>query len=324
MYPGWTDTAQLNLLSAATRAAMTEVLKKIADRCDGVRCDMAMLALRDVFLRTWGEGVIPEADEAAEGEYWKQLIGAVKKEFPSFRFLAEAYWGREWDLQQLGFDFTYDKVLYDRVLREGAASTRNHLKGEMVFQTRCCRFLENHDEARAAATLSNDGWHCAAATVLMTVPGMVLLHDGQLEGRKIRLPVQLTRRMPEVRNEVLHLFYERLLGCVSHPVFRKGTWRLVDVRPAWGDNASYQNFLIFWWNGGDDGTRMVVVNYAPISGQCYAEVPVAELPGHTVEFRDLTGESVYTREKGALAARGMYFDLPPYAIHFFDVRIAHR
>src|SRR5208337_2510940 len=54
-FPGWTDTAQLDYRQPAVQEAMSDLLRAVADRCDGVRCDMAMLVLNDIFGRTWAE-----------------------------------------------------------------------------------------------------------------------------------------------------------------------------------------------------------------------------------------------------------------------------
>ena len=62
-FPPWTDTAQLNFFRTDTRQALIAELRNIARQCDGVRCDMAMLVLNDVFSKTWGEraGAPPNA-----------------------------------------------------------------------------------------------------------------------------------------------------------------------------------------------------------------------------------------------------------------------
>ena len=53
-FSGWPDTVQLDYSNPATQEAMMKELLRIADQCDGVRCDMAMLILPEVFERTWG------------------------------------------------------------------------------------------------------------------------------------------------------------------------------------------------------------------------------------------------------------------------------
>ena len=319
-FPGWTDTAQLNLRHPGARQAQVEALEAIAALCDGVRCDMAMLVLDDVFGRTWGARAQPEGVEAATGEFWEEAISAVRRKSPMFVFIAEAYWNLEWRLQRLGFRFTYDKTLYDRLLREGASSVYDHLKAELSFQRHSVRFIENHDERRAAQALSTDAWHFAAATVAATVPGMSLFHDGQLEGRKIKLPVQLGRRAAEPELTQVHSFYKRLLSCLRTPVFQKGEWRLLTIKPAWHANRTWPNFLAFWWEEPTSGARLVVVNYAPQSGQCHVDLHLDSIQSSTIELRDLMSEDVYVRERSALQSKGMYFDLPGYGFHIFDVR----
>ena len=59
-FPAWPDVVQLNAFAPELRSLMVETLIGIADQCDGVRCDMAMLVMNDVFARTWGEAVGPE------------------------------------------------------------------------------------------------------------------------------------------------------------------------------------------------------------------------------------------------------------------------
>jgi len=324
IFPPWTDTAQLNIFSPELRKAQTERLKSIAGRCDGVRCDMAMLLLRDVFSRTWS-GRLGQREVADQPrEFWQEMIEAVRSEWPQFLFLAEAYWKREWDLQELGFNYTYDKVFYDRLLREGASSTRDHLRADPAFQRRSIRFIENHDEPRAARQLSSEEWHCAAALIASSVPGMVLLHEGQLEGWTVKVPVQLLRRMAEPGSDRVRVFYRQMLGCLKDPAIRQGQWQMLEPRPAWQENPTWENFLAFLWQKEGSGVRLVVVNYAPHSGQCYVTLPEQALPSNMLEFKDLLSPALYVRERAGVLARGMYFDLPGYGCHLFDLRPARK
>jgi hypothetical protein len=66
--------------------------------------------------------------------------------------MAEVYWDLDRTMLQQGFDYAYDKRLYDR-LREGhARPVREHLYAGLDYQSRLARFLEDHDEPRAAST----------------------------------------------------------------------------------------------------------------------------------------------------------------------------
>jgi glycosidase len=323
-FSGWTDTVQLNYWHPAVRREQQKILSRIATLCDGVRCDMAMLLLREVFGRTWGDhlglgGVRPE-----EGEFWKEAMEHVKAKWPHFVFIAEAYWNLEWQLQQLGFDYTYDKVLYDRLLREGAVSVYDHLKAESAFQQHSMRFIENHDEPRAAHALPSEAWHFAAAMVASTTPGMMLFHDGQLAGRRIKLPLQLRRRPAEPEQPSIKSFYKRLLSCLKVPAISSGDWHLLTIRPAWNDNHTWTNVIAHCWCGKAGDGRLIVVNYAPQNSQCYVDLHPAVLSSPRVEFRDLMGDAVYVRERSVLSAKGMFYDLPGYGFHLFEVLPAQK
>ncbi len=318
-FPGWTDTVQLNYWNPAVRREQQRLLGQIASLCDGVRCDMAMLLLREVFGRTWGDHVDLGGVQPEEGEFWKETIDRVKANWPNFIFIAEAYWNLEWQLQQLGFDFTYDKILYDRLLREGAASVYDHLKAEITYQQHSVRFIENHDEPRAAHVLPSEAWHFAAAVVASTTPGMMLFHEGQFEGSRIRLPLQLGRRPVEAVRPAIKSFYRRLLSCLKAPALSDGDWHLLTIRPAWNENHTWTNVIAHCWRGKNGEARLVVVNYAPQNSQCYVDVRPEVLSSPRVGFRDLMGDAVYVRERAALSTRGMYFDLPGYGFHLFEV-----
>ena len=168
---------------------MTGELLKIAGQCDGVRCDMAMLVLPDVFERTWGRR--PRRSGQTRRE-------RVREQVPGFCFMAEVYWDLEWTMQQQGFDYAYDKRLYDR-LREGhARPVREHFHAGLDYQDKLARFLENHDEPRAAATFTRE-IHEAAAVITFLSPGLRFFHQGQFEGRLKRISPHLVRAPREPR-----------------------------------------------------------------------------------------------------------------------------
>ncbi len=203
----WADTLQLNAFSMPLRRAAADTLLSIAAQCDGVRCDMAMLLLNRVFAQTWGERV----GWAPPGEYWTDVIGAVRAEHPGFVFMAEAYWDLEYELQRLGFDFCYDKRLYDHLVARDVGALRGHVGGDPAYLQRLTRFIENHDEPRAAATFGPEQER-AAAVVVATLPGAVLWYEGQFDGRRVRPPVFLARRPQEPVDAALRAFYECLVA----------------------------------------------------------------------------------------------------------------
>lgn len=323
-FPGWPDTFQLNYRHPALREAMIDTLREIGRACDGVRCDMAMLVLPEIFSRTWGERSEPSDGSApAEGSFWPVAIGRVKAERPDFVFLAEAYWDLEWTLQQQGFDYCYDKRLYDR-LREGhAGPVRDHLRAGLDYQDRLCRFLENHDEPRAAAVFAPEV-HRAAAVATFLAPGLRFFHEGQLEGRRSKVSMHLGRRPVEPRDESLAPFYDGLLAALRRDEPRLGAWRLLELRPAWEGNLTWDQFLAYLWESSADGadTRrlLVAINYGPTRGQVYVALPSADLAGRSVVLRDLLGPDRYERDGSDLLARGLYLDMPAWGYHAFAMQ----
>lgn len=311
-FPAWPDVLQLNAFNPGLRASITETVKAIADQCDGVRCDMAMLVMNEVFEQTWGSraGVRP-ADE-----YWPGLISEIRRSHPGFIFMAEAYWDLEWRLQQQGFDFCYDKKLYDRLEQDSPENVRLHLYAEPDYQNRLIRFIENHDEPRAAASFP-DGKGRAAALAILTLPGARLLHEGQFEGRKVRLPVFLCRRPVEPVDHALAAFYEKVLQETAIQLFRKGDWQLCEWS-GWPDNKSCRNILAWCWVKGEE-RALIVVNFSDMTSQALVKVPWDELRDRIWRLEDrLAGES-FERSGYDMREVGLYIELEPWQCHLFKV-----
>lgn len=323
-YPGWPDTLQLDYRSSRVRVAMAGELERIAGQCDGVRCDMAMLVLPEVFARTWnGAPLLGDGSRDPNWSFWPEAIGRVRVAHPGFRFLAEAYWDLEWNLQQQGFDHTYDKRLYDRLAKRDVGAVRGHLWADLEFQARCARFLENHDEPRTREVFST-AEQMGAAIVTYFTPGLRFFHDGQLTGRKLRASIHLSRRAPEERDRQLEAFYARLLAALRLPAVADGAWSLTDCRPAWEGNGSFDRFLAFHWERNAKETLatervLAVVNFAPDWGQCFVPLRWPGLEGKTWRFADQLGDATYDRDGGDLALRGLYLDLPPWGHHVFRI-----
>jgi glycosidase len=318
-FPGWPDTLQLNYRHAALREAMTEELLAIAGHCDGVRCDMAMLPLPDVIRRTWGDRARP-ADGTApvDSPFWPEAVRRVRARHPDFRFLAEVYWDLEWELLQQGFDWTYDKRLYDRLVGSDAAGVRAHLGAGLDFQRRCARFLENHDEPRAAAVFPF-ARHRAAAVLTFLTPGLRFLHDGEIQGRRVRVSMHLGRRRREAVDAQVQDFYTHLLECLRRPGPRAGRWQLCPCRPAWDGNPTWGAFVAFAWDAKDGPPLLAAVNDGPTQGQCYVAWPWPDLGGKRVVLRDLLSAARYDRDGDDLLGRGLYLDVPAWGCHVFEV-----
>jgi len=308
-FPGWPDTLQLDYSNPATQEAMAAELLKVAGQCDGVRCDMAMLVLKDIFPRTWGR---PCED------FWPRVTQRVRQRYPDFCFMAEVYWDLEWTMQQQGFDYAYDKRLYDRLREGNARPVREHFLAGMDYQNRLARFLENHDEPRAAATFPA-GEHDAAAILTYLSPGLRFFHQGQFEGRMKRLSPHLVRWPEEPVDSSLVQFYERLLAALRRPVVRDGQWQLLGCAPAWEGNSSSDALIAFAWQKPGSERVLVTVNYAAHQSQGYVRLPFPGLEGRRWRLRDLLSDAQYDRDGSELQARGLYLDVAPWQYHAFEI-----
>lgn len=309
-FPPWTDTAQLDHRLACTQEVLTKTLLSIADRCDGVRCDMSMLVLADIFERTWHHLPPSPAQPRATHGFWPAAIDAVRAQYPAFTLIAEAYWDLEARLQRLGFDFTYDKALYDLLLHSDAGALRAHLDADPEYQVRSVRFVENHDEPRIAHELAPPR-RAAALVIAMTIPGMRFVHDGQIEGRRIRTALHLGTRVreePEAASRALHALLFELLQL---PALREGAFRLL---------RSSGPVVAYRWEH-PTGSVLIAVNYSAATAHDQIVIDLHGIDGRAVVLRDRITGIEYARDGAALVdpARGLYVGLGPWQVHVFEL-----
>ncbi len=313
-FPGWSDTIQINAFSKEARQKTINTLLSIAEICDGVRCDMAMLMINKIFSKTWGEkaGPIPEK------EFWEEIITAVKNKYPDFLFIAEVYWDMEWELQQQGFDFCYDKRLYERFAHDNVNSITEHLKADISYQNKLVRFIENHDEIRAVEKYGADRSR-AAALITLTLPGARLIHEGQMEGFKIKLPVQLGRRQTEEINQSLLEFYQKLLELIPGNEFSKAIWSLSRLESVDSEDHSFNNLISYlWWV--NEKYRLIVVNFSPYFSRAHIRLDPLDYGSVEWAFKDLLSGKEFHFEGKNLAKHGLYVELEAWKGHVFNIQ----
>jgi hypothetical protein len=321
-FPPWPDVVQVNAFEPTFRAAVIQLVLGIADQCDGLRCDMAMLLISNIFARTWSD----RAGEMPATEYWLDVIAAVRQQHPQFLFIAEAYWDLEWELQQQGFDSCYDKRLYDRLEHEEAEGVRLHLSAELAYQEKLLRFVENHDEPRTSVAFPSAKGRVVAIAIA-TIPGAKLFHEGQFEGRQVRVPTFLGRRPEEPVDAACQTFYKKLLTAINSPSFHEGEWKLCSCS-GWPDNTSFQGLGAWSWTKGDD-RRLIVVNLSNGSVQARIHVPWDEVRGKTWWLDDALSDATYERNGDELKTEGLYVELAPWggqilAFHALGGPAEHR
>jgi glycosidase len=317
LFPPWKDTVQVNFYSKDARKFLIEVLLSLTKLCDGVRCDMAMLPLNNIFYNTWIGVIKKYGFERPEKEFWEEAIPIVKDKRSDFLFIAETYWDLEWQLQNLGFDFTYDKRLTDRLGSADVRSIRDHLRAEESYQKKSVRFLENHDEDRAIVKFGKEK-SLAAATVISTIPGMIFYFDGQCDGKKIKLPLQLGRDPEEKQDERIKNFYQKIFVITKEDIFKNGTWLQLDPIAVSGNDDTYENILCWQWNLNSD-VRIAAINYNNKTSRCRLKFNVQQLNDHIILF-DLMNEVEYTRSAKEIIEKGLYIELKAYNSHIFTIK----
>ncbi|HEY6904460.1 MAG TPA: alpha-amylase family glycosyl hydrolase [Candidatus Acidoferrales bacterium] len=308
-FPPWKDTAQLNHFSPQMRAAQLGTLRTISQHCDGVRCDMAMLHLNDIFEKNWGRFLKGTAVPATE--FWTEAHAAV----PDLVLLAEAYWGTERRLLDLGFSFVYDKELYDAVRDIVLPGVRSRLKDDLGYQNHLARFLENHDEARCASVFSAERL-ASAGTLMGTLPGMRLYHQGQLDGLKIHLPITLRMAADEPSDSQTAALFARILRVTAENVFHNGVWNLLGVTPE-GD-APPDGLITYEWRS-ENSWRVISVNLTGQASQGRVHFEGHSLAAKEYVFYDQLNDVRYIRSRDELRGVGLFVRREAFQAHIFDV-----
>ncbi|OGO17290.1 MAG: hypothetical protein A2Z02_06120 [Chloroflexi bacterium RBG_16_48_7] len=314
-FPPWIDTVQVNFFSHDLRKAFIDELLRIAEVSDGVRCDMAMLGLNDIFQWVWREIFLRRNEPATE--FWTEAITAVKARYPYFIFMAEVYWGLDHRLRGLGFDYTYDKVFYDRLRYDKPEKVQQYAFFEGEHLKNMVHFIENHDEERAITSFGKER-SLAAATAIATVPGMRFFHTGQLEGYSRHIPVQMGREPDQPIDPDIVKYYAALLKACRSPVFRDGDWKPLEVRQSSRDNDSNRSLLCWCWKNGDK-LKLVTINYCDFKSYGRIKPPISLEDKETVVCYDELAGATYRSPALEVSERGLYVELKPWQSHILDI-----
>ena len=311
----WSDVLQLNVFSKEFRLQAQRTLASIAQQCDGVRCDMAMLVTNEIFKYTWQAlvGDVPQT------EYWEELIAATRATNPKFLFIAEAYWDTQDALLGQGFDYCYNKDFYDFVRDDETSALAALFAQPVNVQNRQVRFLENHDEPRAASLLDYKQ-HTAAAILLATSPSARMYYDGQFDGVKIRTPVQLCRDPMVESNEQLRQFYTKYQHLLSSLTYDNASWQLCSVTALHSVDDSLE--AVFAWNWQiADAYYVSITNYSKQSVDAAVALSLADVDitntSLTVIFSNSGDNSAIAKIPNGLECR-----LQPYDAMIVSVRRA--
>ncbi|MCJ7424576.1 hypothetical protein MUP01_09970, partial [Candidatus Bathyarchaeota archaeon] len=201
--------------------------------------------------------------------------------------------------------------------RGTSQDVRTYLISESDYEDHYIRFIENHDELRAIEAFGREKSK-AAAVIFSTLMGLRFFHDGQLEGRSIRIPLQLSHVQLEKDDQEIFDHYMKLLKLANDRILHDGEWILLDSRNVSNEDRTNDNLLSWAWKFGDS-FKIIVVNYSGITSQGFIKMPTDFEDCSIVFFDELTGEKyVYRLDK--ILNEGLYIRLEPFQSHFFSVQ----
>ena len=316
-YDSWIDTVQINYFNPSAIEYMQSVLSEIVTLCDGIRCDMTMLLLNEIFENTWSHQLTEHSFNRPPLEFWDQAILSTKSINPNFIFIAEVYWNLEYKMHTMGFDFTYDKKLYDLLASNKNQELHDYLFADKSYQQKMVRFIENHDEDRSIAVFGKPKV-MSAAVAIGTLPGLHFYQDGQWWGSRVHLPMQLSRTSQEQPDQNLYTFYSKLLEIVEDPVIKTGDWSLVTLDRAEGD-FSFENLVSWQWKLGNV-FFFVIVNYSEYESVSWAKLGL-ETSKSSLDFVDELNNVSYARDVMELQQKGLFIKLDAYQSHIFRVEV---
>lgn len=291
-FPAWTDTLQLNYANPKVQDAMAQEVAQLARHADGVRCDMAMLLNPSTFLQTWGHLLSgTERVFMEKSNFWKKATDKARRVKNGFVFMAEAYWDQN-QLVKDGFDYTYAKgELYDKCesLVRGRGNPEwiaNYLKFDPNLSHRI-NFTENHDEERALMKFGEAPSKAFSALLAFMGKGVWMVHQGQEEGSRIKIPMQISRTRRETPMTDLQAYYQRLHVWRRMVPFREGNRTIPPHFPADNEGSS-RNIIV--QQGDIKSKRMIAcTNLSNNTSRSFVMVP----PGAKIQVFDLmSGQSV--------------------------------
>ena len=218
--------------------------------------------------------------------------------------VAEAYWDLEWELQQQGFDFCYDKRLYDRIAEQDASAVRDHLRADLSYQSRLVRFLENHDEPRIASPPSQRAPNGPQPSQSLRCPARPCGTKDSSRAAACGPRSSCTRRPDEPPDLELAGWYRRLLATIADHHVREGAWRLLEAG-GWPDNQSCRNLVTWSWAGDGRGARQgAVVNLSGESAQGRVPLDWPHLPGRSWHRANSSGRACSSGRATSWPAQG--------------------
>jgi len=288
---------------------------KIASVADYIRCDMAFLLINDVFDGHWGNQARSWGFNRPSSEFWKDAIFTVKLKNPGIKFLAEVYSPWQANLQSLGFDYTYDKNLYDAFGNGNLDQLRSYISSKSLdFHAHSAHFVENHDEPRAASFFGGTNRADAAAMATLTLPGMRFFNKGQEDGYFNRLDVHLRRSKSESGSDSVRIFYNIFTSILAKHIAFQGTWNYQSVI------SSGDSWRLMAWKWKKNNEKILcVINYSDQNGSGRIKLDDAQSikNNDTIPVVELISGLTYYRSAQDMRDNGLFVIIDNWSSQIF-------
>ncbi len=310
-FPPWFDTVQLHYANPEVQRAMIGELASLVPHCDGVRCDMAGLMVDTMFYQTWGNFL---NGAKWPGDFWRRAIpvikGKAKKMGKDFTFIAESYWDYVLDrLVDEGFDAVYEKGLYDTFLAgKNGREIANTIRTMAGDRYRHVVFEENHDEPRALGRFGPERSRAIFAVLAGMENVILLVHQGQEDGRLAKMPVQIKRLPIEPLDPILREYYHRVLAFRKCPLVQHGIYSVPEARPSGWGNTEFESLVCQQY---DDGAVHAIEVANVGSARVEAHLPITKSAREVSVYSFNTGEFLPNETIAMPNDNGLYVMLDP-------------
>ncbi len=297
---GWTDVLGFDYRNRDLRKYMIETMRYYIKECDidGYRCDVAALVPTD---------------------FWREARCAIKELKPDAILLAESH---EPSHNAQAFDLTYEENL-PQILQKvffGTLSARavRHLIEEdrLTFPVGSMRlrYLENHDQPRAAELIGVRGRKVAAA-LLFTLDGVPLIHNGQEIGEtrcaSLFDPFKIQWESGDYIMREVYRHLSRIRNNV--PALRRGSLTFL--------NVARDDSVLAYYREYEDSRIVVLLNFAGEMIETRVGAPKELVRNYAdigYRFTELNGQTspVCIHGQGLL---GREVSLDPYGIRIFSL-----